>query len=138
MNAIEIAKAKRTRLQSELRALDQFLAMAETLEQETDTQPNLFAHVMPTPPRSRQDSTKAIVSKASAEILAKVGAANTDEILRRLTEQGIDTAPNGGDKRLSLMVILSRNKEVFVNDKSAKVWRLVEKTEPHHGNGGVQ
>ncbi len=165
MRAIEIAKAKRKRLledikraEAEIKKLDEFLQMAETLEHEaaepsfktlTEQVINLTDELTSklTPPKGlvrrspllRRGHPPSIRERVEAFVgveLVTYGARSTKELLESLLKSGIDPAPSVsdiGDKRNALSTMLSKA-DVFKNDKDARVWRIDESKEKEYLN----
>jgi hypothetical protein len=128
MRAVEIARAKRARLATELQKLDDFLAMAEALEQEAAPEANLVEDLVPSPHNSaRLGSIRQRVEEAVTAELTQFGARSTKELLEALQAKGIDPAPRAddfNDKRNVLSTMLSKAKHLFTNDREARAWKL--------------
>lgn len=128
MRAVEIARAKRARLANELQKLDDFLAMAEALEQEAVPEASLVEDLVPSPPNSaRLGSIRQRVEDAVTAELTQFGAGSTKDLLEALQAKGIDPAPRKtdfNDKRNVLSTMLSKANHLFINDRVARVWKL--------------
>jgi hypothetical protein len=140
VRAVEIAQAKRARLMTEVKRLDDFLSMAEALEREAAaSEANLTKDLAPSPPNGHGleppavAPTRSIRERVEEGIMAELkqyGARSTKELLTALLAKGIDPAPSVHDvvdKRNTLSTTLSKA-DLFVNDKVARVWRLAEPT----------
>jgi hypothetical protein len=127
MSAVEVARAKRARVAAELQKLDDFLAMAEALEQEAAPEANLAEQLVPSPPNSaRLGSIRQRVEEAVKAELTQFGDRSTKELLEALQAKGIDPAPSANDvndKRNVLSTMLSKAKHLFINDRAARVWK---------------
>ena len=133
MDVIERAKRKREALLKELRRLDDFLKMADSLDAEL--QPVAGNGKIPAPETGAKSaktlSNRARVEAAVAELIEKHGPMKKRDIFQRLTEMGI--SPGTSKPTVMLSILLSRS-ERFTNDKAKRVWRITKGRSPSGTN----
>ncbi len=123
MDVIERAKSKRETLLKELRRLDDFIKMAESLDAELQPIVGSGNVIVPSAGRKpgKKLSNRVRVLTAVADLIKKHGPMKKRDLFKHLQEMGID--PGTSRPSVMLSIFLSKS-DVFTTDKG--MWRFAK------------